>query len=122
EWQGIAISKWLGYLVGGLLLIVIGVLTRFSLGSFLLFILFITHAMVGAVELGTDTWIQNITGNILTSAQGKFLLVYTSAVMFGLRFCAHFIETKIGLSPVGLLLLCAILAIVGLQMTSYVES
>ena len=122
EWQGISISKWLGYIVGGLLLVTIGVLTRFSLGSFLLFILFITHAMVGAVELGTDNWIQNITGNILTSSQGKFLFVYTSAVMFGLRFCAHFIETKIGLSPVGLLLLCAILAIVGLQMTSYVES
>ena len=32
----------------------------------ILFVLFVTHALVGAVELGTDGWIQNITGNILT--------------------------------------------------------
>src|SRR2546423_456288 len=31
-----------------------------SLGAPLLFVLFITHALVGAVELGTDGWIQNI--------------------------------------------------------------
>ena len=71
-----------------LVLVVVAVLTRFSLGSFLLFVLFVTHALVGAVELGTDGWIQNITGNILTSEQGKILFVFTSATMFALRFCA----------------------------------
>ena len=44
------------------------------------------------VELGTDGWIQNITGNILTPAQGKILFVFTSLLMFSLRFCADFIE------------------------------
>ncbi len=34
-------------------------------GSFLLFVLFVAHLLIGAVELGTDGWIQNITGNIL---------------------------------------------------------
>jgi MFS family permease len=38
--------------------------------------------------------------------------------MFGLRFCAHFIETKLGVSPVALLLICAVLAVVGLQLAS----
>jgi hypothetical protein len=33
----------------------------------LLFVLLVTHVLVGAVELGTDGWIQNITGNILTT-------------------------------------------------------
>ena len=56
------------------LLLVVAVITRFSLGALLLFVLFITHALVGAVELGTDGWIQNITGNILTSGQGKLSL------------------------------------------------
>ena len=59
---------------------------------------------LGAVELGTDGWIQNITGNLFSSEQGKALFIWTSAIMFGLRFCAHFIETKLKLSPIGLLL------------------
>jgi hypothetical protein len=92
------------------------------MGSVLLFFLFIAHALVGAVELGTDGWIQNITGAILNSEQGKFLFVFTSLVMFGLRFCAHFIEKKLGLSPVGILLVCAIVACVGLNLTSMANS
>ena len=111
-----------GYTVAGALLIAVGVITKFSFGSILLFVLFITHALVGAVELGTDGWIANITGNLFTSEQGKWLLIWTSAVMFGLRFCAHFIETKLGLSPVALLLVCAILACVGLQLTSAAQT
>jgi len=111
-----------GYVVAGILLVIVGVITKFSIGSVLLFVLFITHALVGAVELGTDGWIANITGNLFTSEQGKWLLIWTSAVMFGLRFCAHFIETKLGLSPVALLLVCAILACVGLQLTSAAQT
>ena len=84
------------------LLIVVAIMTGFSMGAWLLFVLFVAHLLVGAVELGTDGWIQNITGNILTPAQGKILFVFTSAVMFSLRFCADFIEKKIGLSPVGI--------------------
>jgi len=98
------------------------VLTRFSFGSFLLFVLFITHALVGAVELGTDGWIEAITGNLFTAEQGKILFIWTSAIMFGLRFCANFIETKLGLSPIGLLLTSAVLAVVGLQMASGMNS
>ena len=71
------------------------IITKFSIGSFLLFVLFITHALVGAVELGTDGWIQNITGNLFTSEQGKYLFIWTSAIMFGLRFCANFIEKRL---------------------------
>jgi MFS family permease len=104
--------------IGLVLLVTVGVLTKWSLGSVLLFVLFITHALVGAVELGTDGWIQNITGNILTPAQGKILFVFTSMLMFLLRFCAHFIEKNLKISPVGLLLICAIFGVVGLLMTS----
>jgi MFS family permease len=42
--------------------------------------------------------------------------------MFGLRFCAHFIETKLGLSPIGILVASALLAFVGLQMASGMNS
>ena len=90
-----------------MLLIAVGVITNFSIGSILLFVLFVTHAIVGAVELGTDGWIQNITGNLFTPEQGKALFLWTSAIMFGLRFCAHFIEKTLKLSPVGLLMVWA---------------
>ena len=97
-------------------------LSKFSMGAVILTVLFLIHAMVGAVELGTDNWIQNITGNILTSEQGKILFVITSATMFALRFCAHFIENTLGLTPVALLLVCAILACVGLNLVSGITS
>ena len=84
--------------------------------------LFITHALLGSVELGTDSWIQNITGNILTPAQGKVLFVFTSLLMFSLRFCAHFIEKHLKVSPVGLLFICALLAVVGLRMVSGIDT
>ncbi|MGL4554770.1 MAG: MFS transporter [Gemmataceae bacterium] len=115
-------SLAVGYGIGGALLLVIAVITKASLGSFLLFVLFVTHALVGAVELGTDGWIQNITGNILNTEQGRILFVFTSAVMFLLRFCADFIEKRLGLSPVALLLVCASLACVGLLLTAQITS
>ena len=93
-------------------------LSGWAMGAWLLLTLFIVHALVGAVELGTDGWIQNITGNILTPKQGTLLFVFTSAIMFALRFCADFIEKRMGLSPVGILLTCAILACVGLNLAS----
>ena len=110
------------YIIAGVLLLGVGFATKFSMGSALLFVLFVTHAMVGAVELGTDGWIQNITGNLFSSEQGKVLFVWTSAIMFGLRFCAHFIETRLGLSPVSLLFTCAVLAVIGLQLASGMAS
>ncbi|MEY3391542.1 MAG: hypothetical protein RLZZ322_390 [Verrucomicrobiota bacterium] len=112
----------LGLYLAGVLLIAVGVITRFSIGSLLLFVLFLTHALVGAVELGTDGWIEAITGNLFTAEQGKMLFIWTSAIMFGLRFCAHWIETKLGLSPVGILVTSALLAFVGLQLASGMDS
>ena len=115
-------SSYLSYGIAGALLIVVGLMTKFSPGSILLFVLFIAHALVGAVELGTDGWIQNITGNLFTSEQGKYLFMFTSAIMFSLRFCANFIEKQLGISPVGILLICALLACVGLLLASGMTS
>jgi MFS family permease len=104
------------------LLLVVGVKTSFAIGSILLFVLFIAHLLVGAVELGTDGWIQNITGNILTSAQGKILFVFTSLLMFALRFCADFIERHLKISPIGLLFICSSLAVIGLWLVSGINT
>jgi MFS family permease len=96
--------------------------SRWSVGAPLLFVLFIVHAMVGAVELGTDGWIQNIEGAILTPKEATWLFIFTSALMFVLRFCGHFIEHKLGIKPVGILLICAVFACVGLYLVSGVTT
>ena len=125
--NALGLSQAAAYSLAGGLMLVLIMLTHthgdrgqslIPFGAMLLFALFITHGLIGSVELGTDGWIQNITGNILTPAEGKILFVFTSALMFSLRFCADFIEKKIGLSPIGILLTCSIIACVGLNLVS----
>ena len=108
--------------LSGALLVVVGFMTGFAPGSFLLFVLFIAHGLVGVVELGTDGWIQNITGNLFTSEQGRFLFLWTSAIMFALRFCGNLIERTLRLSPVGLLFACSVAASVGLHLASGMQT
>ena len=120
--NALQLSPVVSYSLGAVILGAVAVITGFSIGAWLLFVLFVTHALVGAVELGTDGWIQNITGNILTPKEGKILFVYTSMFMFALRFCAHFIEKNLKVSPVGLLFICAALACVGLNLVSGITS
>ena len=67
-----------------------------------LLVLLVMHALVGYVELGTDSWIGKITGAIMASKQrGLMLFVYTSSLMFALRFFAGPIVERT--SPLGLL-------------------
>ncbi len=81
----------------------------------LFFLLLIIHALVGYVELGTDSWISKITGAIMSDPQkGLMLFVYTSSLMFALRFVAGPIVHRI--SPLGLLFVSSILGIVGLTL------
>ena len=78
-----------------------------------LIFLIVLHALIGYVELGTDMWIQNITGNILEDpTKGVLLFIYASALMFVLRFFAGPIVHKI--SPLGLLFVSSIFATIGL--------
>lgn len=81
----------------------------------LMLFLIVIHAMVGYVELGTDSWISKITGSIMGDPQkGLMLFAYTSMLMFVLRFFAGPIVHRI--SPLGLLLVSAVLGAVGLTM------
>ena len=119
---GSGAPRMISLAIGLATLLAIGAMTKFSIGHWLIFVLFITHALVGAVELGTDGWIQNITGAILSEQEGKMLFVFTSLVMFLLRFCAHFIEKKAGLNPISLLFICAVLGCIGLNLVSAVTA
>jgi hypothetical protein len=89
--------------------------TGFHLGPILLAVLLLTHALVGYVELGTDSWIGRITGAIMDSKQrGLMLFVYTSSLMFALRFFAGPIVERT--SPLGLLFASGILGAAGLTL------
>jgi len=78
----------------------------------LLFLLLL-HAMVGYVELGTDSWIVNIMQNVI-QGQAFLLFIYTSALMFVLRFFAGPIVHRI--NPLGLLFASSMVATAGLLM------
>lgn len=101
-----------------------GVTTGQMIGSViapLFVVLLLIHAMVGYVELGTDSWIAKITGSIMASPQkGLMLFVYTSMLMFVLRFVAGPIVHRV--SPLGLLLISAVLGAVGLTMLGAANS
>lgn len=84
-------------------------------------ILLIAHALVGYVELGTDSWINRITGSILSSESlGTTLFIYASLLMTGLRFFAGPIVHRI--SSLGLLLCSALIGAVGLYLISLGQS
>jgi MFS family permease len=106
--------------VGLALLAVFGATTGWRFGHLLLGFLLLVHAMVGYVELGTDSWISKITGTIMaSSANGLLLFVYTSSLMFILRFFAGPIVERI--SPLGLLAASAIFGAVGLTLLGNAE-
>ncbi|NDC64347.1 MAG: MFS transporter [Planctomycetia bacterium] len=97
------------------LLVAFGAATGFRFGHLLLAFLLVVHALVGYVELGTDSWISKITGTIMNSpANGLLLFVYTSGLMFVLRFFAGPIVEKI--SPLGLLAVSALFGAAGLTL------
>jgi len=85
----------------------------FEFASPILLMLIVAQALLGYVELGTDSWIGSLTGAIMANkSYGLLLFVYTSTLMFILRFFAGPIEHMI--SPMGLLLCGAILGCAGL--------
>jgi hypothetical protein len=86
----------------------------------ILLFLLVLHALVGYVELGTDSWIANITGTVLDNQQyGLGLFIWTSSLMFVLRFFAGPIVHRI--SPLGLLFVSACLGCVGLLLLGRAE-
>ena len=94
--------------------VTVGTMLKEVLAPVLLMLL-VLHALVGYVELGTDSWIGNITGSIMESPEnGLLLFIWTSGLMFVLRFFAGPIVHRI--SPLGLLFVSGILGAVGLTL------
>jgi MFS family permease len=85
-----------------------------SFGRPMFVFLLLVMTLLATTELGTDGWIQDIMRSTLggDAVKGTMFLVYTSAIMFVLRFFAGPIVHRI--SPLGLLAVCAALATAGL--------
>jgi MFS family permease len=110
--------SWLGWATAAALWVGFGSLSRFRLGHFMLAFLYVLHGLVGYVELGTDSWIIDITKTVLASPDKALMaFIWTNVLMFTLRFFAGPIVHKI--SPVGLLLASALIGTTGLWLLGY---
>jgi MFS family permease len=106
---------WAGWAAAGAIWLVFVVFSGFSAGSLVIAFLYLLHALVGYVELGTDSWITNITTQVLKSGtNAQLAFIWTNALMFTLRFFAGPIVEKI--NPIGLLLVSALLGTAGLAL------
>lgn len=101
--------------------IIFGVYTQ-SLGRGILAFLIVIMMPLATTEIGTDGWISGLMEKPMEAAgfNAGWVLVYTSAIMMVLRFFAGPIVHKF--SPIGLLTISAVLAIVGLLALSQTGS
>jgi MFS family permease len=84
-----------------------------SFGRPVFILLLLIMVLLATTELGTDSWISDIMHTVLESPTlGTLFLVWTSLIMFVLRFFAGPIVHRIG--PLGLLAASAAVAAVGL--------
>jgi MFS family permease len=117
-WLGTGIPEWVGWIGAIAVWIVYGFACRFAIGSVIIAFLYLMHALVGYVELGTDAWITNI-GNTVLDNQNLALaaFIWTNILMFTLRFFAGPIVERI--NPVGLLFASAALGVIGLYLLGH---
>ncbi|WP_286766018.1 MULTISPECIES: MFS transporter [Rhodopirellula] len=73
-------------------------------------VLIVLHGLIGYMELGVDSWMTKLMENLLPNS--IIILVYTSFLMFVLRFFAGPIVHRV--NPIGLLLGSSIISCLGL--------
>lgn len=86
-----------------------------SFGRPVFVLLLLVMILLATTELGTDSWVTALMTPVLAGIgenAGAWLLIYTSAIMFVLRFFAGALLHRV--SPIGLLAACSVLAAIGL--------
>jgi MFS family permease len=73
-------------------------------------VLIVAHALIGYMELGVDSWQTRLMERLVDNS--VTVLIYTSLLMFVLRFFAGPIVHRV--NPIGLLLISSFFAIIGL--------
>ncbi|MEM7146345.1 MAG: MFS transporter [Verrucomicrobiota bacterium] len=87
-----------------------------SLGNWMFLLILLTMGPLATTELGTDSWMPELLGAELSPTGAAWVFIYVSTIMTILRFYAGPIVHKF--SPIGLLVLSAIVAIIGLLFLS----
>ncbi len=111
-------SQNVSWILTAIIAVGFGVVTK-SFGRLILAFLILIMMPLATTEIGTDGWISSLMEAPMQAAghNPAWVLVYTSAIMMVLRFCAGPIVHK--LSPLGLLATCAALAAIGLTALSH---
>ena len=111
-------SQNVSWALTAVIAVAFGLITK-SLGRGILAFLIVIMMPLATTEIGTDGWISSLMEAPMQTAghNPAWVLVYTSAIMMLLRFCAGPIVHK--LSPLGLLAACATLAVIGLTALSH---
>jgi MFS family permease len=110
EWKW---PDWVFWIPTAFVVFLFSIITK-SFGRGILAFLIIIMMPQAIIELGTDGWITSLMQTPMQAAgyNPAWVLVYTSAIMVVLRFCAGPLVHK--LSPLGLLATCSALAAIGL--------
>ncbi len=87
-----------------------------SLGNWMFLLILLTMGPLATTELGTDSWMPDLLGAELSATGATWVFIYVSTIMTVLRFYAGPIVHKF--SPIGLLVLSAVVAIIGLLFLS----
>lgn len=105
--------NWVVWVLTGIVVVLFAVVTR-SFGRPILAVLILIMMPLATTEIGTDGWVPSLMQAPMEAAgfNPTWVLVYTAAIMVILRFTAGPIAHK--LSPLGLLMGCSVLAIIGL--------
>lgn len=98
-------------IIAGVIAILAGVFTK-SLGHWMFILILLTMGPLATTELGTDSWMPDLLSADFTPAQAGWIFIGVSTIMTILRFYAGPIVHRF--SPIGLLVISAVVAIVGL--------
>lgn len=85
-------------------------------GHWMFLLVLLTMGPLATTELGTDSWMPDLLQADFTAAQAGWIFIYISTIMTILRFYAGPIVHKF--SAIGLLVISAIIAIIGLLFLS----
>lgn len=104
-------SLTIGAISGAVIAVAAGIYTR-SLGNWMFILILLTMPFLATTELGTDGWMQELLKADLSATAAAWIFIGISIIMTILRCYAGPIVHRF--SPIGLLVLSAALAIVGL--------
>ena len=111
----LAVKGIVAVIIAAVVAIGAGIYTK-SFGHWMFLLVLLTMGPLATTELGTDSWMPDLLGADFTPAQAGWIFIYVSTIMTILRFYAGPIVHKF--SPIGLLVISAIIAIIGLLFLS----